>query len=86
MIPSVVTGLFIAAAAAAWGGDATNAPPTAPAPAANTNEVAVLDTTDGQMVIEFWPDVAPNTVANFKKLARQGFYKAPPFIASSRVS
>jgi len=25
------------------------------------------------MVIEFWPDTAPNTVENFKKLARQGF-------------
>jgi peptidyl-prolyl cis-trans isomerase B (cyclophilin B) len=40
----------------------------------NTNEVAVITTTEGQMVIEFWPDVAPKTVANFKKLASQGFY------------
>ena len=45
----------------------------------STNEVAVIATTDGEMVIEFWPDVAPNTVANFKKLARQGFYDGTCF-------
>jgi len=48
----------------------------------NTNsvdEVAVIDTTEGTMVIAFWPDVAPNTVANFKKLARQGFYDGTCF-------
>ena len=31
------------------------------------------------MVAEFWPDVAPNTVENFKKLARQGFYDGTAF-------
>ena len=49
---------------------------------ANTNsasEVAVITTTEGTMVIEFWPDVAPNTVANFKKLANQGFYDGTCF-------
>ena len=25
-------------------------------------------------VFEFWPDVAPNTVANFKKLAKTGYF------------
>jgi peptidyl-prolyl cis-trans isomerase B (cyclophilin B) len=43
------------------------------------SEVAVLETTAGEMVIEFWPDVAPNTVENFKKLARQGFYDGTAF-------
>jgi len=43
------------------------------------NEVAVIKTTDGDMVIEFWPDVAPNTVENFKKLAKQGFYNGTAF-------
>ena len=43
------------------------------------NEVAVIKTTAGEMVIEFWPDVAPNTVENFKKLARQGFYDGTAF-------
>jgi peptidyl-prolyl cis-trans isomerase B (cyclophilin B) len=42
-------------------------------------EVAVINTTEGTMVVEFWPDVAPNTVANFKKLASQGFYDGTCF-------
>lgn len=54
----------------------TNAPQAAPAAAA---EVAVVKTAAGEMVIEFWPDVAPNTVENFKKLARQGFYDGTCF-------
>lgn len=45
----------------------------------NGNEVAVIDTTQGQMVIEFWPDVAPKTVENFKKLAREGYYDGTAF-------
>ncbi|MGH7953086.1 MAG: peptidylprolyl isomerase [Limisphaerales bacterium] len=45
----------------------------------NTNEVAVINTTDGQMVIAFWTDAAPNTVANFKKLAEKGFYDGTCF-------
>ncbi len=31
------------------------------------------------MIAEFWPDVAPNTVENFKKLARSGFYDGTAF-------
>jgi peptidyl-prolyl cis-trans isomerase B (cyclophilin B) len=31
------------------------------------------------MVLEFWPDVAPKTVENFKKLAQQGFYDGTAF-------
>src|SRR5438093_1528228 len=45
----------------------------------NQNEVAVLKTSAGEMVIEFWPDVAPKTVENFKKLAREGFYDGTAF-------
>ena len=44
-----------------------------------TNEVAVMKTTAGDMVIEFWPDVAPKTVENFKKLARTNFYDGTAF-------
>ncbi|MGZ8938020.1 MAG: peptidylprolyl isomerase [Limisphaerales bacterium] len=47
--------------------------------AATTNEVAVLKTSAGEMVLEFWPDVAPKHVENFKKLARQGFYDGTAF-------
>ncbi|EEF59832.1 peptidylprolyl isomerase [Pedosphaera parvula] len=46
---------------------------------AATNEVAVIKTTAGDMVIQFWPDVAPKTVENFKKLAREGFYDGTAF-------
>ena len=47
--------------------------------AAESNEVAVIKTTEGEMVIEFWPEVAPKTVENFKKLAREGFYDGTCF-------
>jgi peptidyl-prolyl cis-trans isomerase B (cyclophilin B) len=43
------------------------------------SEVAVIKTTMGEMVIEFWPDVAPKTVENFMKLAREGFYDGTAF-------
>src|SRR5262245_1081134 len=45
----------------------------------STNEVAVIKSTEGTMVIEFWPDVAPKTVENFKTLAREGFYDGTCF-------
>lgn len=45
----------------------------------NSNEVAVITTTAGELVIEFWPDVAPKTVENFKKLAKDGFYDGTCF-------
>ncbi|MDQ6631148.1 MAG: peptidylprolyl isomerase [Verrucomicrobiota bacterium] len=31
------------------------------------------------MVAEFWPDVAPKTVENFKTLAKKGFYDGTAF-------
>ena len=43
------------------------------------DEVAVLETTKGRMVIEFWEKDAPATVANFKKLARQGYFDGTGF-------
>lgn len=52
--------------------------PTTPAQG-GTNEVAVIQTSEGQMVAEFWPETAPKTVENFKKLARQGFYDGTSF-------
>ena len=45
----------------------------------DTNEVAVISTTQGDMVLEFWPDVAPKTVENFKKLAGDKFYDGTAF-------
>ena len=43
------------------------------------DEVAVIKTSEGEMVIEFWPDVAPTTVENFQELARQGFFDGTAF-------
>jgi peptidyl-prolyl cis-trans isomerase B (cyclophilin B) len=42
-------------------------------------EVAVITTTEGTMVIDFWTDAAPKTIANFKKLAKSGFYDGTCF-------
>jgi cyclophilin family peptidyl-prolyl cis-trans isomerase len=48
-------------------------------PVNSSNEVAVIKTSEGDMVVQFWTDAAPNTVENFKKLARQGFYDGTIF-------
>lgn len=42
-------------------------------------ELAVLKTSAGEMVIEFWPEVAPKTVENFKTLAQKGYYDGTAF-------
>jgi len=44
-----------------------------------SNEVAVIKTSEGEMVVQFWNDAAPETIANFKKLARAGFYNGTTF-------
>src|SRR6266480_2537670 len=48
-------------------------------PMSTSTEVAVIKTSEGEMVVQFWTDVAPNTIENFKKLARQGFYDGTIF-------
>jgi peptidyl-prolyl cis-trans isomerase B (cyclophilin B) len=48
-------------------------------PMRNSNEVAVIKTNEGEMVVQFWTDSAPNTIENFKKLARQGSYDGTIF-------
>ena len=35
----------------------------------------LLDTTEGEILIELYPDKAPETVANFLKYVDEGFYK-----------
>ena len=44
-----------------------------------SNEVAVIKTSEGDMVVQFWADAAPKTIENFKKLARSGFYNGTIF-------
>ena len=46
---------------------------------ASDDEVAVLETTYGRIVIEFLPNDAPRHVANFKELAAEGFYNGMKF-------
>jgi peptidyl-prolyl cis-trans isomerase B (cyclophilin B) len=48
-------------------------------PMTTSNEVAVIKTSEGEMMVQFWTDAAPNTIENFKKLARQGFYDGTIF-------
>ena len=43
------------------------------------SEQAIIKTAHGEMTVEFWPDVAPKTVENFKKLARENFYDGTAF-------
>lgn len=38
------------------------------------NKTALLETTQGPIKIEFYPNVAPNHVKNFQSLAEKGFY------------
>jgi peptidyl-prolyl cis-trans isomerase B (cyclophilin B) len=45
----------------------------------NANEVAVIKTSEGEMVVQFWTNAAPKTIENFKKLARDGFYDGTIF-------
>ena len=81
-------GLFVAGVASA-ADPMTKAPEAKPAAkpspamkaktAKAADEVAILETSKGRMVVEFWEKDAPQTVANFKKLARQGYYDGTGF-------
>src|SRR5690349_20620078 len=43
------------------------------------SELAIIKTSEGEMILEFWSDVAPGHVENFKKLANKGFYDGTCF-------
>lgn len=43
------------------------------------NDVAVLSTSYGDMVIEFYPDVAPMHVESFKALVKEGYFDGTTF-------
>jgi cyclophilin family peptidyl-prolyl cis-trans isomerase len=47
--------------------------------AADSDQVAVIETKSGKIVIEFYDKDAPKTVANFIKLAKAGFYNGTTF-------
>jgi len=71
--------LLILFAASAFAGEENRVEKAPAKPAAAQNEVAVIKTSEGDMVVQFWSDAAPNTIENFKKLARQGFYNGTIF-------
>jgi len=48
-------------------------------PAEMTNKQAVVNTTEGEFVIDLKPDLAPNHVGYFMKLAREGAYDKTAF-------
>ena len=50
-----------------------------PAFAESTDPVVVLETPQGNLVIEFFPDDAPNHVENFLELTRDGKYDGTIF-------
>jgi peptidylprolyl isomerase/peptidyl-prolyl cis-trans isomerase B (cyclophilin B) len=45
----------------------------------NKEYIATLDTVRGKIVIELWPQIAPQTVNSFVFLARQGYYDGVTF-------
>lgn len=52
---------------------------TAPAVEVASDEVGVIETALGRIVLEFFPSVAPEHCRNFKKLASIGFYDGVTF-------
>jgi peptidylprolyl isomerase len=74
-----------AAPAAAPKAAAPTAAPTAAPVAAATpaqpagNELIVLETSVGDIVIDVYEDKVPKHAANFKKLVQQGYYDGSPF-------
>ena len=46
---------------------------------ADGDEVAVLETEKGKIIVMFYPEVAPKHVENFKSLVKEGFYDGTRF-------
>lgn len=57
----------------------TELTPPKPEDVGDPDEVAVITTEKGEIVLEFFPDAAPLHVANFKKLAKAGFFDGTTF-------
>ena len=58
---------------------AAHAAASAARPGEQIEEVAVLETESGTIIVRFFPQVAPNHVSNFKELAGTGFYTGTRF-------
>ena len=73
-----LTCLGLAAAVVVWGLAGTGVAEEK-GKAAGKGPRAIINTKFGEMEIEFFPDKAPNHVANFIKLAKSGFYNGTIF-------
>lgn len=58
---------------------ATSSNSAATSTSMNTHSQAVLHTNKGDITIEFYNELAPKTVENFLKLAKQGYYNGTKF-------
>jgi cyclophilin family peptidyl-prolyl cis-trans isomerase len=54
-------------------------PSLPPAAKPGSSYTAVIDTSAGEIRVELWPDLAPQTVGNFVGLAEQGYYDGTVF-------
>ncbi len=54
-------------------------PSLPPAAKPGSSYTAVIDTSAGEVRVELWPDLAPQTVGNFVGLAEQGYYDGTVF-------
>ena len=61
------------------GGKADVKPVASPPGAGRPGPRAIIKTKFGEILIKFYPDVAPNHVQNFIKLAKSGFYNGTIF-------
>ena len=86
---AVLAAVLIAMPAAAQDPDGTPPPPPAPTPettiaaaewrAVPAENLLVIDTTKGRILLELMPEVAPLHVERIKLLARRGFYDNIPW-------
>lgn len=75
---AVIKTLICAVAIGAFGGHVSEAPVLQQTPK-DGEEVVVMETDKGRIVLMFFPDKAPQHVENFKSLAKEGFYDGTRF-------
>ena len=75
-----IIGILIIAALGVWALSRTNNSPALNSSGGEETIMnATLHTNKGDITIEFFEEQAPNTVANFRKLASEGFYDGVKF-------
>lgn len=53
--------------------------PAEPSPAPEDRLRIRMETTEGELTLELWPEAAPRTVENFRQLVQNGFYDGLTF-------